>query len=164
MILTTNKSTTLHCQQVYSSNSRSTFPLLNTRHEGLSLQSAIQVRTKRYPDVTFLLAWILLDHSLPSQFPISIHNTDTAPCQDEATSDTAAPIHGSGIRQINIVRGKSSMHDPKHRHVKDEAGTTSQLSIHANVVPIPIAQHISYFMPSTTPALRMTSRRSKQEQ
>ena len=36
MILTTIKSTILHCQQVYSSNSRSTFLPLNTRHEGLS--------------------------------------------------------------------------------------------------------------------------------
>ena len=36
MILTTNKSTILHCQQVYSSSSRSTFPPLDTKHEGLS--------------------------------------------------------------------------------------------------------------------------------
>ena len=45
------------------------------------LQSTTQVMTKRNPDNASLRAWMLLDHSLHTQFPISIHNTDTAPCQ-----------------------------------------------------------------------------------
>ena len=41
----------------------------------------------------------ILNFQSPSTMPILHH------AKDEATSDIAAPIHGSGIRQINIVRG-----------------------------------------------------------
>ena len=43
----------------------------------------------------------LLNFQSPSTIPILHH------AKDEATSDIAAPIHGSGIQQINIVRGNS---------------------------------------------------------
>ena len=109
MILTTNKSTILHCQQVYSSNSRSTFPPLNTRHEGLSCSRRLKQGRRGNP-TSHLRALILLDHSLLSQFPISIHNTDTAPCQ--------------GRSNIRHCRSHSRIKHPTNQH------RTWQLSMH----------------------------------
>ena len=80
MILTTNKSTILPCQQIYTSSSRSISPPLGSRH---ILQSTAQVRTKRRDDTTSHLSvhgrcWTIASIL---NFPISIHNTDTAPRQ-----------------------------------------------------------------------------------
>ena len=96
MILTTIKSTILNCQQVNSSNSRSTFPPLNA-------SSKEEEETRRHIFVHGF-CWTIasvLNFQSPSTIPILHH------AKDEATPDIAAPIHGSGIRQINIVRGNS---------------------------------------------------------
>ena len=70
------------------------------------LRSTTQVRTKRNPDIASLRAWMLLDHSLHTHFPISIHNTDTAPCQRRSK-----------------IRHRSSHSRTKHRQAESDVAT-----------------------------------------
>ena len=104
MILTTIKSTILHCRQVYSSNSRSTFPIPGMRARlAVGDSSKDEEVTQRHIFVHGF-CWTIasvLNFQSSSTIPIMRH------AKDEATSDIAAPIHGSGIRHINIERGNS---------------------------------------------------------
>ena len=114
------------------------------------LRSTTQVRTKRNPDIAPLRAWMLLDHSLHTHFPISIHNTDTAPCQRrskirhrsshsrtkhrQAESDVAT-LHACQCCTMSKTKqnptSQLSVHIPTTpNQVKDGAKPTSQLSVH----------------------------------